>query len=160
MINSYFTEMNYANDGETPGTSQNTEERGERVLLNDFIPVLVFNERTLERMKKMEGLRRQGVAVHYCQQCNYATERKSNLLQHSATHSGERPFECGICDEKFSQKGSLTKHLLTHQEGRFECDQCDYKATQKGHLVLHLMTHSGVKPHKCNRCEYSATRPC
>ena len=29
----------------------------------------------------MERLRRRGVAVHYCQQCNYATERKSNLLQ-------------------------------------------------------------------------------
>ena len=150
--------MNFANDGEIPGTSQNTVERGERGLLKDFIPVLVFNERTLERMKKMEGLRRQGVAVHYCQQCNYATERKSNLLQHSATHSGERPFECGICDDKFSQKAYLTNHLLTHQVGRFECDQCDNKATLKRYLVLHLLTHSGVKPHKGDRCDYSATR--
>ena len=93
-----------------------------------------------------------------CQQCNYATKRKSDLVKHSRTHSGERPFECGICDEKFRQKGSLTNHLLTHQLGRFECDQCDYKATLKRSLVLHLMTHSGVKPHKCDRCEFSATR--
>ena len=40
--------MNFANDGEIPGTSQNTVERGERGLLKDLIPVLVFNERTLE----------------------------------------------------------------------------------------------------------------
>ena len=73
--------MNFANDGETPGTSQNIVGRNERLLLKDFIPVLVFNERTLERMKKMERLRILGVAVHYCQQCNYAKERKSNLLQ-------------------------------------------------------------------------------
>ena len=57
--------MNFANDGEIPGTSQNTVERGERVLLKDFIPVPVFNERTLERMKKMEGRRRRGVVVYY-----------------------------------------------------------------------------------------------
>ena len=50
--------MNFANDGEIPGTSQNTAERDERGLLKDFITVLVFNERTLERMKKMEELRR------------------------------------------------------------------------------------------------------
>ena len=142
--------MNFQSDGEIPGTSQNTEERDERVLLKDFIPVPVFNQRTLERMKKMEGLRKRGVTVHYCQQSNYAAQRKDNLVEHSATHSGERPFECGICDQKFSLKGSLSKHLLTHQEGRFECDQCDYKATQKGTLVLHLLTHSGVKPHKCD----------
>ena len=67
--------MNFANDGEIQGTSQNTVERGERGLLKDFIPALVFNERTLERMKKMEELRRRGVAVNYCQQCNYATPK-------------------------------------------------------------------------------------
>ena len=149
--------MNFANDGEIPGTSQNTVERGERGLVKDFIPVPVFNKITLESMKKMEWLRRGGVAVHYCQQCNYATPKKSHLVNHSRTHSGERLFECGICDKTFSEKGNLSKHLLTHQEGRFECDQCDYKATQKGHLVLHLLTHSGVKPHKCDRCGYSTT---
>ena len=123
--------MNFANDGEIPGTSQNRAERDERGLLKDFIPVLVYNERTLERVKKMEELRRQGVAIHYCQQCNYATPIKSYLVKHSRTHSGERPFECGICDDKFSQKRNLTNHLLTHQEGRFECNQCDYKARQE-----------------------------
>ena len=124
--------MYFESDGEIPGTSQNAVERGERGLLKDFIPVIVFNEKTLERMKKMEGLRRRGVAVHYCQQCNYVTRFKDDLVKHCRTHSGERPFECGICDDKFSQKGSLTQHLLTHQVGRFECNQCDFKATLKG----------------------------
>ena len=123
--------MNFESDIEIPGSSQSTVERGERGLFKDFIPVLVFNQRTLERMKKMEGLRRRGIAVHYCQQCNYATKRKTDLVKHSRTHSGERPYECGICDEKFRQKGVLTQHLLTHQEGRFECDECHYKATKK-----------------------------
>ena len=150
--------MNFESDGEIPGTSQNTVERGERGLLKDFIPVPVFNKMTLERIHKMEWLRRRGVAVHYCQQCNYVTQKKYDLVKHYRTHSGERPFQCGICDDKFSQKRSLTNHLLNHQEGRFECDQCDYKATLKRSIVLHLMTHFGVKPHMCDRCEFSATK--
>ena len=104
--------MNFERDGEIPGTSHNTVERGERGLLKDFIPVLVFNERTLVRMKKMEWLRRRGVAVHYCQHCNYVTQFKSDLVKRCITHSGERPFECGICDDKFSLKGNLSKHLF------------------------------------------------
>ena len=55
--------MNFESDDEIPGSSQNAVERGERGLLKDFIPVLVFNQRTLERMKKMEGLRRRGVEL-------------------------------------------------------------------------------------------------
>ena len=128
-------------------------------MLNDFVPVPVFNERTMEKMKKMERRRKRGLVVHYCKECNFATPVKLTLERHSRTHSGERPFECGICDKKFTRKGNLTQHLLTHQEGscRFECDQCDYKSTHRAHLVRHLMTHSGVKPHKCDRCEFSAT---
>ena len=127
-------------------------------MLKDFLPVPVFNESTLKKMKKIEWWRKRGWVAYYCKDCNYATPRKADLVNHSRTHSGERPFECGICDRKFSHKVTLTKHLLTHQEGRFKCDQCDYKATQKGTLVLHLLTHSGVKPYKCDRCEFSATR--
>ena len=84
--------MNFESDDEIPGSSQSAVEKGERGLLKDFIPVLVFNQRTLERMNKMEGLRRQGVAVHYCQQCNYVTRFKSDLVKHFRTHSGERPY--------------------------------------------------------------------
>ena len=75
--------MNFESDDEIPGSSQNAVERGERGLLKDFIPVLVFNQRTLERMNKMEGLRRQGVAVHYwavCTNCPIALTIEQLLL--------------------------------------------------------------------------------
>ena len=121
-------------------------------MLNGFVPVPVFNGKTLEKMKEMERRIKHGLVVYYCKECNFATPLKPDLVKHSRTHSGERPFECGKCDLKFRHKGGLAQHLLTHQEGRFECDQCDYKATLKGHLVLHIMTHSGVKPHNCDSC--------
>ena len=65
-------------------------------MLNHFVPVPVFNEKTLEKMKKMERRRKQGLVVYYCKECNYATPEKLTLERHSRTHSGERPFECGI----------------------------------------------------------------
>ena len=49
-------------------------------MLRHFVPVNMLNEKTVERMRKMEGRRRQGLVVHYCNECNYTTERKSSLV--------------------------------------------------------------------------------
>ena len=153
--------MHYQSDDEEPGSSESTAERGEREeILRYFVPVNMLSERTVERMKKMEGRRRQGLVVHYCNECIYATQYTSGLVKHSRTHSGEQPFDCELCDQNFSQKSHLKGHLVSHKEGRvrFECSQCDYRATKKHDLVRHLLTHSGVKPHKCDSCEFSTAR--
>ena len=148
--------MHFQSDDEEPGSSKSTVERGEREeMLRHFVSVNMLGDRTVERMKKMEGRRRQGLVVHYCNECNYATHRKSDLVKHSRTHFGEQPFHCELCDQKFGDSSNLIHHLLTHKVGRFECKECDYKATLKQHLVRHLLTHSGVKPHKCDSCEFS-----
>ena len=153
--------MHFQSDDEEPGSSESTAERSEREeMLRHFVPVNMLSERTVERMRKMEGRKRQGLVVYYCNECNYATQNKSYLVNHSRTHSGEQPFHCKLCDRKFGRSSCLNQHLLTHKQGQFECKECDYKAAQKQHLVRHLLTHSGVKPHKCDSCEFSATTKC
>ena len=148
--------MHFQSDDEKPGSSVNTAERVERIdMLKHFVPVNMFSERTVERMKKMEGRRKQGLVVHYCNECNYMTQNKSVLINHSRTHSKEKPFHCELCDQKFSQKSYLQVHVMSHKGGRFECKECDYKAVQKSNLVKHLLTHLGIKPHKCDSCEFS-----
>ena len=150
--------MHFRGDDEEPGSSESTAEKEE--MLRHFVPVNMLSERTVERMKNIEGRRRQGLVVHYCNECKYATPRKSNLVKHSRTHSGEKPFHCELCDQSFCQKTSLKKHLIimSHKVGRFWCRECDYKATLKRHFKRHLLTHSGVRPHKCDSCEFSSAR--
>ena len=130
--NQHLTGMHFQGDDEKPGSSKSTAERGLREeLLRHFVPVNMLSERTVERMKKMEGRRRQGLMVHYCNECNYMTQNKSCLVNHSRTHSEEKPFHCELCDQKFSQKGNLKVHVLSHKEGGFQCKECDYKTAQK-----------------------------
>ena len=104
--------MHFQSDDEMPGSSESTAERGEREeMLRHFVPVNILSDRTVERMEKMEGRSRQGLVVHYCNQCNYTTQRKSSLANHSRTHSGEQPFHCELCDQKFGNLSNLKRYL-------------------------------------------------
>ena len=97
--------MHFQSDDEVPGSSESTAERDEREeMLRHFVPVNMLSDRTVERMRKIEGRRRQGLVAYHCNECNYATQYKSCLLKHSRTHSGEQPFNCELCDQKFGQK--------------------------------------------------------
>lgn len=54
-------------------------------------------------------------AIH-CDQCNYQTSKPNNLAAHKRSHTKEKPFTCPLCQKKFSQKGSLNRHLSHHKD--------------------------------------------
>lgn len=53
----------------------------------------------------------------------------------SRTHSSERPYECKVCNKRFSFKQSLRNHAYVHTgEKPYTCDQCGMAFRQIGHL--------------------------
>ncbi|KAH3897436.1 hypothetical protein DPMN_021624 [Dreissena polymorpha] len=54
-----------------------------------------------------------GIRHFRCPVCPKLFPSRFSLLEHSRTHTGERPFQCDICEYKSAKKGNLTRHMLT-----------------------------------------------
>ena len=116
-----------------------------------------------------------------CSDCPYKTDRKSSFERHRAGHEGHEVFICEeincdyesknktnfknhdcskkhiceLCEESFSNKSNLARHLKkcqglqretykqkrdkSHQE--YVCDQCEYKSKKVNHFNRHVETH-------------------
>ncbi|XP_066983037.1 zinc finger protein 91-like [Macrobrachium rosenbergii] len=94
--------------------------------------------------------------LHKCPHCDYQASRIGNIKKHMLTHSGERPFNCHLCEKSFRQKAHLKDHLRSHSgEREFECDECGATFVQKSSLKLHEKKHSGIRPYSCHLCQRS-----
>ena len=61
---------------------------------------------------------------------------------HAQGRRNEARFECEVCEKKFTQKSSLTRHMsMVHGVGdvkTFHCDICSHVSKQKQDLKKHL----------------------
>ncbi|XP_037043068.1 oocyte zinc finger protein XlCOF6-like isoform X3 [Bradysia coprophila] len=94
----------------------------------------------------------------------------------------EKPFACGVCDEKFSSQTRFKHHRLIHEPGQnkyccdkcgktyrlhhsfqhhrrwhegiknFICDICGFKCQHKVHMKMHLLRHVGDRSVCCDEC--------
>ncbi|XP_054423774.1 histone-lysine N-methyltransferase PRDM9 [Pteronotus mesoamericanus] len=100
-----------------------------------------------------------GEKPYVCGECGRGFTRKSNLITHQRTHSGEKPYVCGECGQGFTWKSSLITHQRTHSGEKPDvCGECGRGFTWKSSLIIHQRTHLGGKPYVCGECGRGFTR--
>ncbi|GFG34848.1 hypothetical protein Cfor_12075 [Coptotermes formosanus] len=137
--------------GETKEESWNVEE---------FLEVQVTTEEHEVRRKRMEQYNNElkesvGVNLHLddrmrCDRmsADYSDcaldddSQGKNLTVHKRVHSGEKPYGCDVCDERFSLGSTLKKHYRIHTGERpYKCDICSKAFRQGVSLAKHKRTH-------------------
>lgn len=96
-------------------------------------------------------------SLHVCSMCQRSFARRTILVNHERTHTGERPYSCTFesCNQTFAQQGDKTRHETTqHTEKTFRCGSshnesppwgCGKKFRRKDGLLEH---HSKTKKGK------------
>lgn len=84
------------------------------------------------RHQKTHGRGRAGGAAvsqrHLCEVCGHSCMQSSDLKKHMRTHTGERPYECTVCQARFSRSDNLGTHVArVHGRGKgyVFCILCD-----------------------------------
>ena len=73
-----------------------------------------------------------------CEQCHERFKSSSNLSIHRKKHhSAEPKFKCPICNKMFQTRVSLFLHKKSHLAPEYECPYCSQKFTQSGNCKTH-----------------------
>ncbi|GAB6019947.1 hypothetical protein CHUAL_001476 [Chamberlinius hualienensis] len=110
---------------------------------------------------KNHALRKHGRKPFKCEECGYASVRRSDVDKHiRMKHRNERPYMCHTCGRCSKTKSAFTNHLLIHNgEKSFKCSVCNLAFHHNYQLRAHSKLHlSDYKPFLCHLCSYTCRR--
>ncbi|KAH7704193.1 hypothetical protein AAVH_28619, partial [Aphelenchoides avenae] len=94
-----------------------------------------------------------GHKPYACDECDFQTAHFVSLQRHKRIHSGEKPYECAICGERFRFCSNVSGHMASRhgsEEGKkYACTECDFRTAFSESLARHRRTHTAEKPYKC-----------
>ncbi|XP_063312936.1 zinc finger protein 131 isoform X2 [Pelobates fuscus] len=100
--------------------------------------------------------------IHVCQYCDKQFDHFGHFKEHLRKHTGEKPFECPNCHERFARNSTLKCHLSACQYGvgakkgrkkLYECQVCSSVFNSWEQFKDHLVLHTGDKPNHCTLCD-------
>ena len=86
-----------------------------------------------------------------CEHCDKVFKVKQMLDNHIRIHTKEKPFQCHICSQQFTQKVHLMAHISRHDEKvcpKIACPQCGKTFRRQYDLKRHLKKHHGIVKEK------------
>ncbi|XP_060597283.1 uncharacterized protein LOC132751166 isoform X2 [Ruditapes philippinarum] len=89
-----------------------------------------------------------------CDVCGLMTVSKKDLKQHKKFHKNgpELKLFCEHCSFVTDCVSRLRRHMLIHTKERpFQCGLCTYRATQKEHVLRHMRSQHGVEVERNQR---------
>ncbi|KAK1150084.1 zinc finger protein 131-like isoform X1 [Acipenser oxyrinchus oxyrinchus] len=100
--------------------------------------------------------------VHVCGYCEKQFDHFGHFKEHLRKHTGEKPFECPDCHERFARNSTLKCHIAACQNGvgakkgrkkLYECQVCSMVFNSWDQFKDHLVIHTGDKPNHCTICD-------
>ena len=74
-------------------------------------------------------------------------------------HTGERRYQCGVCEKWFSEPSSVKRHMYIHtNEAPHACPTCGHRYSSPCYLREHMLSHTGERPNKCPVCDKQYSR--
>ncbi|XP_061859511.1 zinc finger and BTB domain-containing protein 41 [Colius striatus] len=112
-----------------------------------------------------------------CPKCDKKFDRIGKYESHTRVHTGEKPFECDICHQRYSTKSNLTVHRKKHSSDtdfhkkEHKCPYCNKLHASKKTLAKHVkrfhpenvqeflsIKKTKSEGWKCDICKKSFTR--
>ncbi|XP_061881457.1 zinc finger protein 131 [Entelurus aequoreus] len=106
--------------------------------------------------------------VHVCEYCKKHFDHFGHFKEHLRKHTGEKPYECPDCHERFARNSTLKCHMAACQNGAgakkgrkklYECQVCNSVFNSWDQFKDHLVSHTGDKPNHCTMCDLWFTDP-